>query len=125
MRVSSYQQKTDADQANATKGPQDLAQGFNLVSTLGTADPQRRALKGRQIERANNVEHRSTCEQNTGWKPMLHWPSGLSSDLPEPSRELSPCDTPSLHHSVTPLLHHLRPHSRAMSCTHSSSTFRY
>jgi hypothetical protein len=26
-----------------------------------------------------------------GWKPMLHWPSGLSSDLPEPSRELSPC----------------------------------
>jgi hypothetical protein len=45
-----------------------------------------RALKGQQIERANKVEHRSTCEQNTGWKPMLHWPSGLSSDLPEPSR---------------------------------------
>jgi hypothetical protein len=22
-------------------------------------------------------------EQNTGWKPMLLWPSGLSSDLPE------------------------------------------
>src|ERR1700722_10182868 len=51
---------------------------------------------------------------------MLHWPSGLSSDFPEPSRELSPCDTPSLHHSITPLFHysvtplldHLRPHSR-------------
>jgi hypothetical protein len=22
---------------------------------------------------------------------MLHWPSGLSSEFPEPSRELSPC----------------------------------
>jgi hypothetical protein len=28
MRVSSYQQKTDDDQANATKGPQDPAQGL-------------------------------------------------------------------------------------------------
>ena len=43
--------------------------------------------------------------QNTGWKPILHWPSGLSSDLPEPSRELTPCDTPSLHYPITPLLH--------------------
>jgi hypothetical protein len=50
--------------------------------TLGTADSEQRALKLKGgIERANNVGHRSTCEQNTGYEPMLHWPSGLSSDL--------------------------------------------
>jgi hypothetical protein len=32
-------------------------------------------------------EHRSTCEQNTGWKPMLHWFSRLFSVLSEPSPE--------------------------------------
>ena len=78
------------------------------VSTLGTLKINEFVLKGReadllklariaapdysaQLRRANNVEHRSTCEQNTGCKPMLRWPSGLSSDLPEPCRELSPC----------------------------------
>jgi hypothetical protein len=29
--------------------------------------------------------------KETGWKPMLHWSSGLPSDLSEPSWELSPC----------------------------------
>jgi hypothetical protein len=61
------------------------------VSIPGTVNPGRRALKWRQIERANNVAHRSKCEQNKGWKAMLHWPSGLSSDFPESSRGLSPC----------------------------------
>ena len=62
------------------EGLQNSAQGFNP----GNRQPRRRALKlkGRQIERANNVAHRSASEQNTGWKAMLHWPSGLSSDLP-------------------------------------------
>jgi hypothetical protein len=32
-------------------------------------------------------EHRSTCEQNTGWKPMLDWFSRLFSALSEPSPE--------------------------------------
>ncbi len=30
-----------------------------------------------------------------------------------------------LRYSTSPLLRHFRPHSRATSCTHSSSTFRY
>ena len=32
-----------------------------------------------------------SARKNTGWKPMLHWSSGLPSDLSEPSWELSPC----------------------------------
>jgi hypothetical protein len=32
------------------------------VSTLGTVHPERRALKGRQIERSSNVEVRSNCD---------------------------------------------------------------
>jgi hypothetical protein len=85
---------------------QGSAQGFNP----GNPQNNEFALKGReadlltkartyccaknysaQLRRANNVEHRSTCGQNTGWKPMLHWSSGLASDLPKPCRELSPC----------------------------------
>ncbi len=42
---------------------------------------------------------------DTGWKPMLHWPSRLSSDLRESSRQLSPCHNPTLQHSNTPFLH--------------------
>ena len=32
-----------------------------------------RAVLIAQLRRANNVERRSTCEQNTGWKPMLRY----------------------------------------------------
>ena len=38
-------------------GPWSLAQGFNP----GNRHPERRALKGRQIERASNVEVESNC----------------------------------------------------------------
>jgi hypothetical protein len=44
----------------APKGLEDSAQGFNPVSTLGT-NHQQRALRGRQIERASNVEVGSNC----------------------------------------------------------------
>ncbi len=42
-------------------------------TTKWTWRPERFALKlkGRQVERTNNVENRSTCEQNTGWKPAF------------------------------------------------------
>jgi hypothetical protein len=33
---------------------------------------------------------RFTVRQNAGWKPMLHWVSGVLSDLSNPSEELSP-----------------------------------
>ena len=41
----------------APKGLQDSAQGFNP----GNRHPERRALKGRQIERTNNVKASSNC----------------------------------------------------------------
>jgi hypothetical protein len=41
----------------APKGRQDSAQGFNP----GNRHPERRALKGRQIERTNNVKASSNC----------------------------------------------------------------
>jgi hypothetical protein len=37
------------------------ARGFNPVSTLGTDHPERRALKGRQIERTNKAEVETSC----------------------------------------------------------------
>jgi hypothetical protein len=40
----------------APKGLENSAQGFNQVSTLGTDHLERRALKGRQIERTNEAE---------------------------------------------------------------------
>jgi hypothetical protein len=52
-------------EASAPKGLEDSAQGFNpgkpRVSTLGTNQPERRALKGRQIERTSNVKASSNC----------------------------------------------------------------
>ncbi len=34
---------------------------------------------------------RRSMGKNTGWKPMLHWFSGLLGALSEPFREFSPC----------------------------------
>jgi hypothetical protein len=33
----------------------------------------------------DNLQLHSSVRENTGWKPMLHWSSGLPSNLSEPS----------------------------------------
>ena len=50
--------------AHAPKGLEDSAQGFNLVSTLGNRPPERRALKGLQIERTNHTKARCNCNMS-------------------------------------------------------------
>ena len=40
---------------------------------------------------ATAVNPSSDARTEHSWEPMLPWPSGQSSDLPEPSLKLSPC----------------------------------